>query len=54
MHYLLPIYFNNYRLYVSSRFTARHQQVQLCIYSNWYMSCVYVGWLLARSGLDEQ
>jgi hypothetical protein len=26
---------------------AHHQDVLVCIYSNWYMSCVYVGWLLA-------
>jgi len=49
MHYLLSIYFNNYPLHVWSRLTAHHQEVLLCIYSNWYMSCVYVDWLLARS-----
>ena len=33
-----------------SRFTAHHQEVLFCIYSTWYVSCVYVGWLLAGSG----
>jgi len=28
---------------------AHHQEVLLCIYSNWYVSCVYVDWLLAGS-----
>ena len=32
-----------------SRLTAHHQEVLLCIYSNWYMSCVYVEWLLVGS-----
>ena len=50
MHYLLSIYINNYSLHVSSRLTAHHEEVLLCIYGNWYMSCVYVDWLLAGSG----
>jgi len=25
-------------------------RILLCIYSNWYVSCVYVDWLLAGSG----
>jgi hypothetical protein len=33
-----------------SRLTAHHQEVLLCIYSNWYMSCIYVDWLLAGLG----
>jgi len=32
-----------------SRLAAHHQEVLFCIYSNWYMLCVYVDWLLARS-----
>jgi len=36
-------------LHVSSRLTAHHQEVLLCIYSIWCMSCVYVDWLLAGS-----
>jgi len=36
MHCLLLTYFNNKPLYVSNRLTAHHQEVQLCIYSNWY------------------
>jgi len=28
---------------------AHHQEVLLCIYGNWYVSCVYVDWLLAGS-----
>ena len=47
MHYLLSMYFNNQRLRVSSRLTAHHQELLLCMYSNWYMSCIYVDWLLA-------
>jgi len=39
MHYLLSIYFSNYPLRVSSRLTAHHQQILLCIYSSWCMSC---------------
>ena len=35
MHYLLLIYFNNKPLHVSSRLTARHQEDQLCVNSNW-------------------
>jgi len=27
-----------------------HQEVLFCMYRNWYMSCVYVDWLLAGSG----
>jgi hypothetical protein len=46
---LLSIYFNNQHVHVSSRLTAYHQEVILCIYSNWYMWCVYVDWLLAGS-----
>jgi hypothetical protein len=42
MYYLLSIYFSNKPLHVSSRLTAHHQEVLLCIYSNWYMSCAYV------------
>jgi hypothetical protein len=48
------IYFQFYSdkqpLHILSRLTAHHQEVLFCIYSNWYMSCVYVGWLLAESG----
>jgi len=32
---------------LSSRFTAHHQEVLLHKYSSWYVSCVYVDWLLA-------
>jgi hypothetical protein len=51
MYYLLSIYFNNWPLHVSSRLTAHHQKVPLCIYSNWYMSwripvAVYTEWYL--------
>ena len=46
---LLSIYFDNWPLHVLSRFTAHHQEVLFCIYSNWYMSYIYVGWLLAGS-----
>ena len=47
----LSIYFSNSHLHVhvSSRLTAHHQEVLPCIYSSWYMSCVYVRWLLAGS-----
>jgi hypothetical protein len=48
MHYLLSIYFSNKPLHASSRFTAHHQEILHCIYSSWYISCVYVDWLLAR------
>ena len=34
---------------MSSRLPAHHQEVLLRIYSSWYMSCVYAGWLLAES-----
>jgi hypothetical protein len=54
MHYLLSIYFSNYPLNVSSRLTAHHQEVLLCIYSNWYTSRVYVNWLLAGSEWNSQ
>ena len=47
MHCLPSIYFSNERLHVLSRLTAHHQEILLCIYNNWYMSCVYVDWLLA-------
>ena len=50
MHCSLSICFNNYPLRVSSRLTAHHQEVLLYIYSNCYMSCIYVDWLLASSG----
>jgi len=50
MHYLLSIYFSNLPLHVSSRLTANHQEVLLCIYSSWYMSCLYIDWLLVGSG----
>jgi len=42
MHYFLLIYFNNKPLHVSSRLAAHHQEVRLCINSNWYShaSCV--------------
>jgi hypothetical protein len=33
----------------SKRLTANHRVVLLCICSNWYMSCVYVDWLLTGS-----
>jgi len=46
MHYLISIYLNNQHLHVSIRLTAHHQEVLLCIYSNWYVLCVYVAWLL--------
>jgi hypothetical protein len=36
MHYFLVIYFNIKDLHVSSRLTARHQEDQLCMNSNWY------------------
>jgi len=52
MQYLVSIYFNNLLLYVSSRLTAYHLEVLLCVYSSWYMSCVYVDWLLVGSGLN--
>jgi hypothetical protein len=48
MHYLLSIYFNNKPMDVLSRLTAPDQEVLLRIYSNWYISRVYVDWLLAR------
>jgi len=35
--YFLSIYFSNLPLHISSRITAHHQEVLLCIYSNWYM-----------------
>jgi hypothetical protein len=34
---------------LSRRLSACHQDVPLCIYSNWYMACVYIDWLLAIS-----
>jgi len=40
MHYFLLFYFNSKPLHVSSRLAAHHQEDQLCINSNWYMSCV--------------
>jgi hypothetical protein len=49
MYYLHSVYFNNYPLHVSKRLAAHHQEVLLCIYSNRFMSCVYVDWLLVRS-----
>jgi len=49
MHYLFSIYFNNQPLLVLGRFTAHHQEVLHCIYISWYMSCLYVEWLLAGS-----
>jgi len=49
MHYLLSIYFSNELVNISNRLTAHHQEVLLCIYSYWYMSCIYVVWLLAGS-----
>jgi len=39
MHYLLSIYFNNEPLHASSRLTVHHQEVLLCMYSNWYIVC---------------
>jgi len=36
----------NLPLHVSSGLTAHDHEVLLCIYSNWYMSFVYVDWLL--------
>jgi hypothetical protein len=33
-----PIYFSNNLLHVTSRLAAHHQEDQLCINSNWYMS----------------
>jgi len=36
-------------LHISSRLTAHHQEVQHCMYSSWFMSCVNVDWLLAGS-----
>jgi len=48
MHYVLSIYFSNEPLHVSSSLTAHHHHdVLLCVYSNWYMSCIYDDWLLA-------
>ena len=44
---LLSIYFNKKLLHVSRTFTAHHQEVLVYIYSNCYVSCVYVSWLLA-------
>jgi len=35
---------------IPSRFAAHHQEVLVCTYSIWYVSCVYIGWLLAGSG----
>jgi hypothetical protein len=32
---------------LSSRFTAHHQEVLFRIYSSWYVSCIYVDWVLA-------
>ena len=49
MHYFLLIHFINKPLNVSSRLAAHHQEDQLRINSNWYMSCVYVDWLLEGS-----
>jgi hypothetical protein len=49
IHYLLSIYVNNQPLHVASRLIAHHQEVLLCMYSNWCMSCVYVDWMLAGS-----
>ena len=36
MHHVLSIYINNSPLHVSSNFTAHHQEVLICIYSNRY------------------
>jgi len=36
MQYLPSISFNNQPLHVPSRLAAHHQEVQFCIYSNWY------------------
>jgi hypothetical protein len=38
--------FDDYPLNVSSRFTAHHQEVLVCIYSNWYLPSVLC-WLAA-------
>jgi len=52
MQYFLLIYFNSKPLHVSRRLAAHHQEDQLCINSNWHMSCVmFVDWLLAGSCL---
>ena len=34
-----------------TQWPKRHQELLLCVYSNWYMSCVYIDWLLAGSVL---
>jgi len=49
MHYLLSISFSNEPLHVSIRLTAHHQEVLVCKYSNLYLSCINVDWLLAGS-----
>jgi len=40
MQFCLLLYFYNKPLYISSRLVAHHQEDQLCMYSNWYMSCI--------------
>ena len=46
---LLSMYLDDFPMHVSSRFTAHRQEVLFYIYSSRYVSCVYVGWLLAAS-----
>jgi hypothetical protein len=48
VHCFLSIYFSK-PLHVSSSLTAHHQEVLHCIYSNCYMSGIYVDWLLEGS-----
>ena len=44
--YLFSVYFNIYPLHVSKKRAAHHNELLLYVYSNWYMSWVYVAWLL--------
>ena len=49
-------YFNKYPLHVSSRLTAHHQEVLLCIYSSWRIVYQYTNCCVYRVALpdDEQ
>jgi len=40
MYYFLLIYFNNKLLHVWSSLAAHHEEVQLCINSNWYSNAL--------------